>query len=263
MSQQLSLQHLDREKVELLKSTICKGSTDDELKLFIHACNHSGLDPFMRQIYAVKRWDSSAKRETMAIQVGIDGYRLIAERTGRYAPGPETTYTYDANGQLLSATAYVKKQTSDGSWHTVSATAFFQEYCQRNRDGAPVAMWKNMPHNMISKVAEALCLRKSFPYELSGIYTKEEMDQADTMTAQMPIDPPITAEQAHELELLMHGDEEGTKKLLAWANVAAFAEIKVSKFAGVQAACQRRAKLRLEEEMKQIESAQPAAQEEV
>lgn len=67
------------------------------------------------------------------------------------------------------------------------------------------------------------------------------------------VDPPITADQVHQLELLMHGDEDGLSKLLAWANVNTLSDIKVSKYSGVKTACQRRAQKRLEEEMKQIE----------
>lgn len=241
MAQELCLQKMDRDKVELLKTTICKGSTDDELKLFIHACNHSGLDPFMRQIHAVKRWDSQAKREVMAIQVGIDGYRLIAERTGRYAPGPEPTFAYDQSNNLVSATSYVKKQTNDGTWHTVSSSAYFNEYCQRNKDGNPVAMWARMPNSMLAKVAEAQALRRAFPAELSGLYTKEEMDQADNMSAPMPIDPPITAEQVKELETLLYDDAEGLEKLLSWASCMSLADVRVSKYATMLAACKRRA----------------------
>lgn len=242
------LKKYDRDQIELLKTTICKGSTDDEFKLFLHACQHTGLDPFVRQIYAVKRWDSQAKREAMVVQVGIDGYRLVAERTGRYAPGPEPTFAYDPQGALVSATAYVKKQTSDGTWHNVSATAFFSEYCQRTKDGNPMAMWRTMPHGQLAKCAEALCIRKCFPAELSGVYTKEEMEQADnTITA---IDPPITQDQAKELEGLLFDDDEGKKMLLTWAKINAFEDAKVSQFATLLSACKRRASSKAEQEMK-------------
>lgn len=168
----------DQDKVELIKNTICKNCSNDELQLFLHACKRSGLDPFMKQIHAVKRGD----HEPMTIQTGIDGYRLIAERTGRYCPGREPTYNYDKNGKLVSATSYVKKQTKDGTWHEIAGNAFYMEYCQRKKDGTITKFWEKMPHGQLAKCAEALALRKAFPAELSGLLTQEEMQQS------LPID---------------------------------------------------------------------------
>jgi len=173
--------------IETLKNSICKGLTAEELDVFIMACQKTQLDPFMRQIYAVKRKSKNQDgswSDKMTIQTGIDGYRLIAERTGCYAPGPEPTYTYDKEGMIVSCTAYIKKQTRDRTWHTVSSSAYIEEYCQTYTDKQtgkkiPTGMWANMPRTMLAKCAEAQALRKAFPAEMSGIYTKEEMQQAE------------------------------------------------------------------------------------
>lgn len=167
-----------KEKIDLVKRTIAKGATDDELELFIHQCQRTGLDPFSRQIYAVKRWDAREQREVMTIQTGIDGYRLVAERTRRYAPGRKHSFTYDESGKLISATAYVKKLTDDGTWHEVEAEAFFAEYAQTTKNGSLTPLWQRMPHVMLGKCSEAQALRRAFPAELSGIYTDDEMGRS-------------------------------------------------------------------------------------
>lgn len=171
------------DQIEILKNSLCKGVSDEEFKVFLMACAKTKLDPFMRQIYAVKRWDARLGRETMTIQTGIDGYRLIAERTGRYAPGRKPSFEYSPTGDLISATAYVKKLTPDGTWHEVEAEAFFEEYCQTVLDKQTnkrkaIGMWASMQRNQLAKCAESLCLRKAFPAEMSGVYTRDEMQQA-------------------------------------------------------------------------------------
>lgn len=175
-----------QDKIDLLKRTIAKGATDDELSLFLATAKRTGLDPFCRQIFCVKRYSGGA--EVMSVQISIDGFRVIADRTGHYVPSREPSYTFDQKNNLVSATAYIKKLVA-GSWHEVSATAFYDEYVQTTGKGnekRPNAMWAKMPRLMLAKTAEALVLRKAFPAQLSGIYSPDEMN-----TAPEDIAPPV------------------------------------------------------------------------
>lgn len=168
-----------REELDLIKSTVAPKLTDAEFKLFLYMAKARGLNPIKKQIYAVKRWDSEQGREVMTIQTAIDGFRLIAERTGKYAPGREPTYVDREGGGLVSATAYVRKMTADGTWHEVAATAFWDEYKQTKKGGELTSFWRRMPHGQLAKCAEALAIRKAFPDDTAGIYTFDEMAQAD------------------------------------------------------------------------------------
>lgn len=218
-------------KKDLIKSVFFKGCSDQEVELFLHVCKKTGLDPMMKQIYPVKRWSSAERKEVMTCQTSIDGFRLIAERTGRYSPGREPTHTYTKDGDLISATAYVKKMTPDGTWHEVAATAFFDEYAQKTKEGKVTQFWDRMPHVMLSKCAESLALRKAFPADLSGIYTSDEMSQAQAEPLPSPAAEFINPAQIEEIEGFLDTRPELKAKLFEWANIKKVAELPSDKYA--------------------------------
>jgi len=164
----------DKEHVELIRRMVAINATDDEFQIFLHHCKKTGLDPLAKQIYFQKRLNKKTNTWTMTIITGIDGYRLIAHRTGVYAGLDPTLFQENERFEIVSATVTVFRLVG-GIRCPFSATARWAQYCPQE----PSFIWNKMPHLMLEKCAEALALRKAFPAELSGVYTEEEMQQAD------------------------------------------------------------------------------------
>ena len=176
------------DQVQLISSTIAPGCSNDELRLFAYACQRTGLDPFSKQIYAIKRGGK------MTIQAGIDGLRAIAERTGQL-DGSET-YWCGEDGDWadvwLSAKPPAAAKTivhRKGSQHPFVGVARFADY------NAGQGLWAKMPAAMIAKCSEALALRKAFPADMSGVYSTDEMDQAEPATVTTEAKPALPAKK--------------------------------------------------------------------
>lgn len=189
------------EQISLIKSQIAPKATDDELKLFIYQAKRTGLDPLARQIYAIHRRQNGV--EKMTIQTSIDGFRVIAERSGDYAGQDEPVF--EDNGSLIKATVKVYRFRGETRYCAAVGVAYWNEYVPMY-NGKPSGLWEKMPHTMLAKVAEALALRKAYPQDLSGLYTAEEMNQADKTPEPDLSDVPDEGERNQLRHLLYTSD---------------------------------------------------------
>lgn len=198
-----------RDQIELIKTTVARGATDDELKLFLYTSQRTGLDPLTKQIHFVKRWDNRLRKGVGAIQTGIDGYRAIAERTGSLAGIDDAVYEVNAETQKPSKATVTVHRFVNGQRVSFTASARWNEYVPLNKEGGVSSpLWNKMPFLMLGKCAEALALRKAFPNDLSGVYTTEEMQQADVEAVAAPAKPvvPSIKNQIYEKLLALRPD---------------------------------------------------------
>lgn len=204
----IALHQMTREQIELIKDTVAKGATDNELKLFLYTASRTGLDPLTKQIHFIKRRTynkyTREYEERGTIQTGIDGYRVVASRNG-LAGIDDAIFDSEDKEHPNKATVTVYRNVG-GTRVPFTASARWTEYVQESdeyengrKTGRKVAtaMWKKMPYLMLAKVAEALALRKAFPNDLTGIYTNEEMDQAEPMKE---IDTPPARMESYTVE---------------------------------------------------------------
>ncbi|ROQ69210.1 phage recombination protein Bet [Streptomyces sp. 840.1] len=158
-----------------------------ELSAFLHLCQRTRLDPFSRQIYLIGRWNGQQQRKVYTPQTSIDGYRVIAHRAAAdagHALGYDDTLWCDPSGKwrdvwLDDKPPAAAKVTVIRNGMRFSAVARYSEYVQTKKGGEPSGLWVKMPTTMTAKCAEALALRMAFPHDLAGVYTAEEMAQAD------------------------------------------------------------------------------------
>lgn len=180
-----------KDDLELIKRTVCPSQdfTDAEFGLFMYTAKSRGLNPLTKQIYAIKRW--TGNRMGMSIQVAIDGFRAVAQRTGAYAGqtpcqwcGSDGVWrdVWLAKEPPMAARVGVLRHDFK---EPLYAIALYSDYCQYTKEGKITSMWQKMPSLMLAKCAESLALRKAFPESLSGLYSSDEMAQATPVQAEV------------------------------------------------------------------------------
>lgn len=223
-------------QLAVIRAMGVKNASDEELLLFLHYCQKTGLDPFSKQIYMIERrtWNKSAKEweYTQTIQVGIDGFRVNAQRAAHrmgvqieYMPtvwfaqdGSRHEVWLDNDTPPAAALVTVVKVTPEGLRLPVPGLAKFESYAaygvKKDRETGDVidrwlqSQWAVMPDHMIEKCAEAFALRRAFPNDLGGLYIEEELQAQNGRISKPPVMPTYSREVQAEDGSVIEGKAE-------------------------------------------------------
>lgn len=173
-----------------VRQTFCKGATDQEVQLFLALCATQRLNPFTKEAYLVKYGSGPASIITSrsAIQKRADAnpdYEgvelgvvvLRPDGTVEHRPGEAC---YKAMGeQLLGGWARAYRRGRKPYYSEVPMAEY----------NTGKSNWTRMPGTMITKVAEMHALRGAFPQDFQGMYSPEEMGQAQPTEVQPTVEP--------------------------------------------------------------------------
>ncbi len=169
-------QQFDNQQLEIIRKTVAKGLSPEQFLLFIEVSKHYRLNPMAKQIYGF-----TDNKGRMIVQTSIDGFRLMAERTGLYGGqiGPEwcgldgvwKDVWLEKEPPAAARVGIIRRDFDKPIWGVARYTSY----------AGTTPVWSKMPDVMLAKCAESLGFRRSFPAEMSGLYTSEEMEQSGMM----------------------------------------------------------------------------------
>jgi phage recombination protein Bet len=170
----------DPDKLGALKDAICADLNGPEFEAFLIMCEHRRLDPFSKQVYAIVRGEGQWRK--VSWQTAIDGFRAIAERSGRYRGIVSTEWCAEDGAwrpiwTAARPPAYARVRIQRDGWVApTEGLARWGAYVQTKRGGEIVETWAKMGPEQLAKCAEAQALRKAFPEDLGAIYAPEETE---------------------------------------------------------------------------------------
>jgi len=177
-----------QESVVEIKKIYGPTLTDQEFSIFMNIGKATNLNPFLREIWAVK-YDS---KSAASIFIGRDGYRKVAQANPEYdyhvvesvyendqfsRENDEVKHSYSLTnrGALVGAYCSVKRKNS-------SKPCFVFVKLQEYNTGKSV--WGQKPETMIKKVAEAQGLRMAFQSLFAGTYDESENWKEKSITVE-------------------------------------------------------------------------------
>jgi hypothetical protein len=196
-------------QMKLIKDTVAKDCSVQELHMFLELCARYELDPFAKEIYAAKMGSRSGEGGRVAIIVGRDGMLKVAQRSGEFEGIAGDVVRFndefskdsvkDLPDHIIRGHALPPDDTGKypegsrgpivGAWATVyrrgrKPTYFYAPLNEYKPTGNKLTYspWSNQESAMILKCAESTALRKAF--SINGVVGEEEMSRALERDAQ-------------------------------------------------------------------------------
>lgn len=226
------IQITEQDVRDLLKSSGNKTDnvTSEEIKAYMRLCQAQRLNPFTRDAYIVKYGNSPA-----SVIAGKDAFVKRATRNPRYQgheAGITVVQTIQGQGNKLvrrEGSMLLPGEQIIGGWAKVYLTGYacpiydevsYSEYAAPDQYGKNG--WSRMPATMIRKVALCHALREAFPEDLGGLYSAEEMEQAQREEAPRQ-------EAPREVEAYVEGvPMQPNRRKELWAEVAQLKQTAIS-----------------------------------
>lgn len=169
----------NQQQIQLIRDMCARDCTENEFLLLMQLAKTYQLDPFAKQIWAVKYGNNPA-----AIFCGRDGFLAIAHRSGKF-DGMESGTRKDGDDLVGWCRVYRKDMS-----RPFEVEVSLSEYSTGKN------LWQTKPKTMIVKVAESHALRRAFG--ISGLYAPEEIDTGDRpeprYVSEVPPATPTTCE---------------------------------------------------------------------
>ena len=202
------------EQLATVKAQVAPKASNAQFSYFMGFCEAHGFNPFTKQAYCIVREVQDPNNRNgpripqATIQIGIDGLRMLAEKSELYEGQTEPQWCgRDGNWRDIwtedDPPFAARVGIHRAGWReAVYGIAKYSEFVQmvdkwegygenrRKVGSAPNEMWAKMPANQLAKCAEAQALRKAFPQVLKQLSDSLTNAGASGFTVEVGAAPP-------------------------------------------------------------------------
>lgn len=202
----------DSSQVELIKNTVAKGATTDELNMFMYLANQYNLDPFKKEIWFMKFGGQTT------MMTSRDGYLKYAQMNEdfeglmSFVVKEGDVFEIDASEYKVTHKFGTKRGKVLGAWSRCDRKGKrpFIAYVEFDEYNKNTNIWRSYPSAMIQKVAEVFVLKRAFG--INGLVTREEIDGGEVEEQQMKLT--ISKDEARHIFEISKGNQDLVKKAL-------------------------------------------------